>query len=151
VRIVKFKVWDTDKPRETARELTLEETRSFIEGLHNIIPSIEMAHNGFLRDSRGVRIDASGGERTTEELYNAWHRTLHRKAYYANIDGLEYDYARSNEIILKAIYDVKGWYVAHSKYFEESASFNAIKKLASLANIPFYIIWVKFEESTTHH
>jgi hypothetical protein len=145
MKIVKFRVWDTDKPEETARYLTPEEMRSFVEGFHNIIPSIKMAHDGFLRDSRGVRIDVSGGKRTSEGLYNAWHRTLHRRAYYTNIDGLEYDYARSNEIILKAICDIKGWHVDHGKYLEESSSFNAIKKLADLADIPFYIIWVKFE------
>jgi len=147
MRIVKFKVWDTDKPRETARELTPEEMGLFIEGFHSTFhstsPSIKRADNGLARNSRGVRVDVREGRRASDALYSAWHRTLHRKAYYTDIDGLEYDCGRGGEITLIAMYDVKEWHVVHRKYLEENASFRAMKKLADLADIPFYIIWVK--------
>lgn len=148
MRIVKFKVWNTDKPRETAVEMTQEEMGMFIEGLHNIdgTPSRKMANDELSRDSRGVRVDVREGRRTSDALYSAWHRTLHRKAYYTDIDGLEYDCGHGDKITLRAMYDVKEWHVTHEKYFEKNASFRAMKKLAGLAGIPFYIIWFTIEE-----
>ena len=151
MRIVKFKVWDTDRPRETAGELTLEEMGLFIEGLHSITPSIKRADDKLARNGRGVRVDVREGGRVSDALYSAWHRTLHRKAYYTDIDALEYDCWPGDEITLRAMYDIKEWHVEHRKYLEENVSFKAMKKLANLANIPFYIIWVEFEQSTTHY
>ena len=71
MRIVKFKVWNTDKPRETAREITPEEMRLFIEGFHIITPSIKRADDKLARDVRGVRVDVRKGRRTSDALYSA--------------------------------------------------------------------------------
>lgn len=151
MRIIKFRVWDTDKSRETSVELSPQQMKSFIESLHlNLSPSPSSSssdkNNGLLRDDRGVRQEVRGGKRTSDKIYSAWHRTLHPKAYYTDIDGLEYS-IHNNEIKLRAIYDIKEWHVIQRKYLEENASFRAMKKLSDLVNIPFYIIWVKYEQS----
>jgi hypothetical protein len=54
--------------------------RSFIEGLHGITrtPSIKRADDKLARNDRGVRVDVREGKRTSDALYSAWHRMLHR-------------------------------------------------------------------------
>jgi len=143
-KIVKFKVWDTSKPRWTAKELTPKEMKEFVEKLHRLPLFSQKPHNGLLRNARGVRVDVRGGVRLSDFLFSRWHRTLHPGAYYTDIDGMEYD-IEGEDIKLRAIYDIKEWHVTQEKYLEKNANFRAIKKLAEIANIPFFVIWVKYE------
>jgi len=100
--------------------------------------------DGLPRNGRGVRIDVRGGKRTVDKIFSKWHRTLERRCYVTDIDFLEYRISE-NEIILKAIFEVKEWHVTQPKYIEENANFKAIKKLCEILKLPFYVIWCKFE------
>jgi len=92
------------------------------------------------RDSKGIRIDVRG-ER--DLVFNNWHRNiLNNRCYVTDIDFLEYR-IKKDEIILKAIFEVKEWHVTAPKYIENCSNFNAIKKVAEIVKIPFYFTWYK--------
>ena len=101
--------------------------------------------NGLPRDERGVRIDVRGGERKVDKIFSKWHRKLRRSCYVTDIDFLEYRIIENN-IVLKAVFEIKEWHVTQPKYIEESANFKAIKKLCKTLELPFYVIWCKFED-----
>jgi len=97
------------------------------------------------RDSHGIRVDVRGNR---DLVFNNWHReNLGRNCYVTDVDFLEYR-IQGNNILLKAIFEVKEWHVTQPRYIEDCANFKAIKMLAELSNIPFYFIWYEKEGET---
>jgi hypothetical protein len=95
------------------------------------------------RDEKGVRIDVEGKR---DLSFSIWHRKFPgRFCLVTDVDFLEYRFS-NNEVVLKAIFEIKKGYVTAPRYVEESANFKAIKLLAQRANIPFYHVWYNKED-----
>jgi hypothetical protein len=97
-----------------------------------------MADDSLPRDNKGIRIDVEGKR---DLSFSKWHRkSLGRACLVTDVDFLEYRFLNNN-VILKAMFEVKKGYVTAPKYVEDNANFKAIKLLAQKAGVPFYHIW----------
>jgi|SRR3989344_9458973 len=95
------------------------------------------------RDNRGIRVDVRGSR---DLIFNKWHReNLERHCYVTDVDFLEYRF-ENDEIVLKAIFEVKESHVTDRRYIEDNANFKATHKLSQLSNLPFFVIWYYVKE-----
>lgn len=144
MKIIKFKVWNANKPKEHTSELTLKEMKLFVDGLHRITkpsPSFTERNPALLRNNSHVRKDVRHGERKSDDVYYKWRKRgpipVPQKIYF------EYGFNINNAVMFLSLYYIVGW---SDVYPEESIAFRVQKELARQLGMPFYVVWIETEE-----
>lgn len=141
----RFAVWDIRNPREDEErpiEKTPSEMKEFVKNLGSEKNPFSK-EDGLERGEEGKRVEKTG-LRKADETYSSWHRTLSNWCYVTDIDWLEYR-DKNGELIPVAILETKQWHVTERKHFEDNANFKAIKKVADMIDVPFYVVWIDIQ------